>query len=491
MNNNHLHNANPFDFVPFCGDPLLKSLSQWEADYGQLLTGYIDFELHVLQPVHIVGTVTGNINQSIRSHFYRQNNQATIPSSSLRGMLRGFVEAASAGWVGKATEDYDKKFRGRHIAFAATKAKTTEHGRFDNRIFKRTLPQGIPEKFCFPEGAITSDEFDLASYLFGFVGKKEAKKGVVAFEDVMIHNDALSEAELVDLKGAPFMGGAKPSASNWWYFHPMQKAIRRPGGNKVFELVGAQYRGRKFYYHQNYQNAVLWYRNHGANRQSLMTVQAESVKRGSSHSCRLYFNRLGENLVRAIVAMLDPGNDIRHKVGYAKAFGLGSVEFKNPQVFARQLGKFGDVQNIGSELDWKLKIKELPDGDLFGDLFDRQSLESLSRILSYDTTHVYTYPQFGREREFGLPIRAGESEGEMIYSDLDTRDDALDLLTCSDDYLRRESEDSGYDFVKLAAEYQKHARSKSEDVYLNRRASAIDIYQEKSNAWKTISKRKL
>ena len=68
------------------------------------------------------------------------------------------------------------------------------------------------------------------------------------------------------------MGGAKPSASNWWYFEPSEvwkrnlydkdgyPLLDRSGRpQQVAEFIGDHLRGRKFYYHQDPVACVKMY----------------------------------------------------------------------------------------------------------------------------------------------------------------------------------------------------------------------------------------
>ena len=104
-------------------------------------------------------------------------------------------------------------------------------------------------------------KLDVASYLFGVVAEgkqadheEQAQKSKVWVEDAYLAPEAVNKADywMPDLEGSPFMGGAKPSASAWWYFRPAEVWQRNlPTGRSVAEFVGEQFRGRKFYYHQD------------------------------------------------------------------------------------------------------------------------------------------------------------------------------------------------------------------------------------------------
>ena len=93
------HHPNPFDFVPFAeGEPTLKIPEEWLA-YGNLRTGSIKVEMKTLTPVHIVGEQRMEGKNIKESLFYERHGKHYIPGSSIKGVLRGFIEAACNGWA--------------------------------------------------------------------------------------------------------------------------------------------------------------------------------------------------------------------------------------------------------------------------------------------------------------------------------------------------------------------------------------------------------
>ena len=102
------HYPNPFDFVPFPEAPILRTEEEFDG-LGEKLSGYIELEIKALTPVHIVGKVEAHPDAH-RSFMYRQNDRPCIPASSIRGCLRAFTEALTAGWVSQATPEYPKVY---------------------------------------------------------------------------------------------------------------------------------------------------------------------------------------------------------------------------------------------------------------------------------------------------------------------------------------------------------------------------------------------
>jgi len=231
------HYPNPFDFVPFPSAPILRTEEQFDS-LGEKFSGYLELEIKALTPVHVVGRVEGGAAEN-KSFFFRQDGLPCIPASSIRGCLRAFTEALTGGWISQANSEYPKIYRGRHVGF---------------KTFENIDPAFKP--------AAISDKLDVASYLFGTVieGKQEEQeeqscKSKVWLEDAYIPLEAIAFNEdwwAPDIGGGAFMGGAKPSASNWWYFRPAEVWKRNLRGTAtVAEFVGKYFRGRKFYYHQD------------------------------------------------------------------------------------------------------------------------------------------------------------------------------------------------------------------------------------------------
>ena len=162
------HNPNPFDFVPFPDRPLLKTESEYLAS-GDLLSGYLEVRLKALTPVHVVGSQNLAPGGGRHSHMYRQGDQACIPAASIRGCLRAFLEALTAGWVSQATPEYEKEYRKRHLGFA-TFADHTSKGK--SRSY--TTRAAIDSAFQPMLSSGKNPTLDLASFMFGVVFEPES-----------------------------------------------------------------------------------------------------------------------------------------------------------------------------------------------------------------------------------------------------------------------------------------------------------------------------
>ena len=262
------HNPNPFDFVPFVeSGPNLYPLKEFVAS-DKLLTGYLTVRIKALTPVHIVGDQNADGKLSTVPHerdkkkknykinnssFFRRGSNAIIPSSTIRGCLRSFIEAATNGWVSQFTPYYEQKNWTRKYGF-----KVDGNVKVQNqKLFDQSIPAALNVKYILPPDG--SDIIDIPSFLFGYTSEEgNARKGCVVIEDAMIAKDSLGNDgryRIPDINDSAFMGGPKPSASSWWYQYPHQIRLRkfkdRDGSLKVgADFIGSGYRGRKFYFHQ-------------------------------------------------------------------------------------------------------------------------------------------------------------------------------------------------------------------------------------------------
>jgi len=411
------HNPNPFDFVPFADkEPLLKTAKKW-CEVGSLRSGRMTITMTALTPLHIVGEqrlklMNGGFGPNIKeSRFYKRGGKHYVPGSSIRGALRAFIEAASNGWASQLTPYYEEKEEKHAIGFTVVENETGSDVEVDS-----ALPSAIKQHFTVPSSV--EKGFDLASFLFGYIpGKPTDKndfnpawKGRLTIEDAEVAPEQLSSPESVDCPKVPdldaqksFMGGPHPRATSWWYQFP--KEIRRDKYG-AYKFIGSGFRGRKFYFHQNpancieyYEQTPQWKTNSKGN--TLYFFPIECLKQGESVSFDLLFNGLPEELLSLLCFALEPGKNIRHKIGYGKAYGYGAVEFYIEKVEYRSKGfeepKEGAIDEIRATIGEKFKAFGNNGSCGFTQFLDKPSLNQLSFILWYDanSTHLFTYPFAG------------------------------------------------------------------------------------------------
>ena len=402
------HNPNPFDFVPFAREPKLLRPDQFDQ-MGQKVSGYFEVTLRTLTPVHVMGALKRDDGES-HSAMYRQDGAVMIPASSIRGMLRAFLEAITSGWVSQATETYPRKYDVRHLGFSLFEEYVDERG--------RRTPPAVGE--AFKPAHRTDGRMDLASYLFGVVTEPKGdeppltQRSKVWVEDAEIPEEALVAGRywVPDIDSDAFMGGAKPSRSNWWYFKPHAIWRRTTRGHELAEFVGQRFWGRKFYYHQSPEKTMAFYGPNGSwpysRRRPFHRVWLETIKPDAvSRPFRVYLDGVPMYLAALFSLAIAPGPHIRHKIGYGKAYGYGSIaleiqdirmRFEEPgqlpeplQPFKLQLPGWDEALLKKYHLDW---------------FVDWQALRWLARILGWPGADslLFTYPPFS-QRYFMQPVR--------------------------------------------------------------------------------------
>jgi len=428
-----MHNPNPFDFVPFTDKPFLQTPEEF-AKLGEPLSGYLELKLKALTPVHIVGYQQPDAKEG-QSFMYRQDGRPCIPAATIRGCLRAFLEALTSGWVSQATAEYLKvpgpyHPKKRHIGF-----RTFDYYVNEGKTMRRTSPPAVNPDF---RSSIRADHMiDVASYLFGMVIEPEsgqvvhealARKAKVWVEDAFVDEAMLIKDKhwAPDIKHATqdaFMGGAKPSASNWWYLQPAEvwrRHVNTPMGPQIAaEFVGERFWGRKFYYHQDPDRCRQYY--HPQNRnwnyspdRPFYPIQLECLEQdNSSETFRVYLDKVPESLAALLVLCLLPGVNMRHKLGYGKAYGYGSIEFDLQT--ARLRHDDGTPRLPATLSDLKPKAQEwlalawhrerLAANGLHNPILDWQALAHLARILgtqNFDKL-LFTYPPFTK-KNFMQPV---------------------------------------------------------------------------------------
>lgn len=431
-----MYNPNPFEFVPFKRTKIIDPI---KCDASKTLySGWLEVSLESLTPVHIAGKQVPAPNKSgsriSTSSFYQQNDIPTIPGSSIKGMLRAFLEALTCGWVSQVNDIYPKEKGDRHVGYGAFSHYTNEH--------RKSIPShswtANPYIASMFEPVPDLTKVDIATYMFGIVTEKasadanadakaNALRSKVYIEDCPIRSEQLKEYEIPDIEGEAFMGGAHPSASSWWYMLPDEIWRRNTAGNTLAEFVGLRYRGRKFYFHQDPKLCIKWYDQHWVrlnqrpNRPAIpyYKYKINCMRPQESSVFRIYVDRLPSSFFALLCLLLSPGKNIKHKLGYGKAYGYGSIKMEITQTMLR----------IEKEADWPepltshmTKVSEIINGAFSDDnlknngilsFIDKPSLETLARILGYHLDDpaqkelIFCYPPFDR-LNFSRPVQFRE-----------------------------------------------------------------------------------
>ncbi|NLW36111.1 MAG: hypothetical protein GXY80_11630 [Syntrophorhabdus aromaticivorans] len=421
---------NPFDFIPFHGEPLLKTVDEWIEDGREaLLSGRILVRLRALTPLNVTGRIQTRGKAMSFRQFYRQTppgemgtqSLPCVPGSSIKGALRSFTEALTNGFIssynigsegigtdGGGHPDYHKGLYakkqghplrrppivGRHIGFLtasyspdiAGKTFPVPTGKTKTRSFFE-FKGVLPKAFALPERLTAETPIDVASVLFGITAlpseskQKEgagALRGRVVFSDAYFPRDALTtrghHPKALDLNGKAAFGAPNPSISNWWYFTPRTVGKRIVNGEENAEFIGYRLRGRKFYFHQDPAPCIEYYKKKWTHMPAkLEYYDVESVSAGKdSQPFSIMFRKLPMSLLRLLLFILSPADSVRHKLGALKPFGFGSVEFAVEKVeiekrgFDRLASRSLSGNDLFSESD-DLKVWALPIAGNAGD----------------------------------------------------------------------------------------------------------------------------
>ncbi|OQY51726.1 MAG: hypothetical protein B6245_24275 [Desulfobacteraceae bacterium 4572_88] len=231
-------------------------------------------------------------------------------------------------------------------------------------------------------------------------GDEDAYQSRLSFEDIYMDKIKLSSVNLPDVLGTAFMGGPKPRINNWWYFRPamIQEHRVRAGGREISlaDFIGKEYWGRKFYFHQDPEKAVAEYKPPAW---SVYTYPLETIPKDSVLKGRIYFESMPEPLLNLFLITLQPGANIRHKIGYGQAFGLGSIEISVENV--KRFPSDGlSVLQRPDKYDFQPVVGKEVEHEMCKAYVDSEALKWLARILSYDEAFiskkecVFTYPPF-------------------------------------------------------------------------------------------------
>lgn len=469
------HNPNPFDFVPFPSAPILRKEEQFDA-LGEKFSGYLEIEIKALTPVHVMGRVEDGATER-KSSFFRHSGLPCIPASTIKGCLRAFTEALTAGWVSRANTNYPKEFGERHVGFNAFESYDPKRGK------RRISPPAIDPAF---KPKANFDKLDVATYLFGTVieGKPteyevQSRKSKVWVEDAYLPLEAITFKEdwwAPDIGGGAFMGGAKPSASNWWYFEPARVWKRNlPGHAPVAEFVGEKFRGRKFYFHQNPVKCIQkydhkkgeWiYSENKSHQRKFHPVRLECMAPGKTTlRFRIYLDGVPQQLLQLLKNIIQPGEHICHKLGYAKAYGYGSIEFAIKSANLRPFGlgipealELRDVSVVNWDMESLARYR-------IAEFIDLKALTWLARILSWQPHEdlLFMYPQY-RAHEFKQPIRYSEFGRKMAIIKMPAT-------------------------APVIIRSHQQGRAIAESLWDLKRPIDFRLYQEKAEGWDIITRR--
>ena len=326
---------NPYDFVPIDWNesPVRKPASPHNRFSG--LSGKIEGTITAETPVFIFDSPRSK--SGAESFMINQQGQHIIPGSSLKGLFRSLVETVGKGCFLFFHGIYEDKD-------------------IDDKIdYSGELPDGFEK--C------KTTNLCIACRMFGAMHSSDMLSlGHVSFNDAVevcvCKHEAIYTTALM---------GPKPRHEAF-YLDPEQWIA-----------------GRKFYFHQpdgiKTQHAKTDYNEH-----------ITPVDIGSQFAFSLQFTNLETLELKTLLYVLVLEQDIRHKIGYGKPAGLGSVRFDITKLALidyvnRYVTNQGTTEYEGEELKTYLSSQT----QLFTDNTTSPTLNALRRIWRWDPTNTTTY----------------------------------------------------------------------------------------------------
>jgi len=171
-----------------------------------------------------------------------------------------------------------------------------------------------------------NDRTDMAEALFGKVSKNNTIAGRVYFED------AVATKVEEDIQRSPkILSSPKPNSFQL-YLTQNPSEIRRNRANfegiKNYNSKDAQLAGNKLYWHRDHENnSEKWYEEDSIRLEKYKTqyTKIKALKAGTQFVGRIRFENLNKFELGALLTIIDLPEGCYHKLGMAKALGLGST----------------------------------------------------------------------------------------------------------------------------------------------------------------------
>ena len=325
---------NPYDFVPINWNksPTRKPASSHDRFSG--MSGKIEGTITAKTPVFIFDSPRKK--GGAESFMTNQQGQHIIPGSSLKGLFRSLVETVGNGCF----LFFDGKYEDKDI---------------DDVIdYSNELPDSF--KKC------KTTNLCIACRMFGAMHSSDMLSlGHVSFNDAVEVRVCKHEAIYTTA-----LMGPKPR-------------------HEAFYLAEQWIAGRKFYFHQldgiKTQRTKTDYNEH-----------ITPVDKGSQFAFSLQFTNLDPLELKTLLYALVLEQDMRHKIGYGKPAGFGSVRFEITKLtlidYASRYTTYpGTTEYKGNNLQSYLSGQTR----MFTDDTASSTLNALRRIWRWDPTDTTTY----------------------------------------------------------------------------------------------------
>lgn len=334
---------NPYDFVRI---DYAGSVKREPAPLHNIFTGSsgrMEGTITTLTPLFIPGSEKNDVRQ------FRLNGhkQPIIPGSSLKGLMRSLVETIGPGCWWLVDRDHQDK-----------------------------LPPDFRQ--CRDRSALCP-----ACRMFGMMQTgRDAQmlEGHVRFDD-----GVCAEPSYLEPMYTPILSNPKPRHTAWYF----------TGRNETKHATGLP-TGRKYYYHQPTVTAASGLRTTRQHEQA-QNMQIAPLDAGCSFVFTASFENVSNRDLELLLYAIVLEESMRHKLGYAKPAGLGSIEIKLTRLEVRDMAQRYTAEgraNRGAALEGEALQSYLQAATArFRSNTASNTLNDLRRIWAYPPRAVtYQYP---------------------------------------------------------------------------------------------------
>lgn len=272
---------NPYDFVRVEWDKPGRRAGTRPADRFGGISGRLEGTITALTPI----LIPDHRKSTPRPFLQNRQDVEIIPGSSLKGLFRSLVETVGGGaWWFFGDRGEQGTWSDRQVS-----GSKVNYGTNLPRAFKR--PQH-------------TDDLDAACRMFGFLSNRQVLQGRVCFDDAVCTTRQDHAAIYTCILSTP-----KPRHAVWYL----------DATNRVA--------GRKFYFHHNGDpiTAQGWLPRPDVLPKQRQNAYIKPLGAGSTFTFRAQFTNLDKDDFALLLYALVLEEGVRHKLGYAKPAGLGSV----------------------------------------------------------------------------------------------------------------------------------------------------------------------
>lgn len=360
---------NPYDFARIDWErPPERRKPIWHnrlvGSAGQkLYSGQLEVDLDVLTPLFIVDPRHDPADdQEPALSIQNDYDEYIIPGSSLKGMLRSLVETLGNGCLTLFDGEYDR----RQINYRDKIAPDFRHCRDNTNL-------------C------------IACRTFGMLADREGRGNVflgkVNIGDAIAYKHVLYEPFYTGVLGEP-----KPRHKDFY-----------------LDVSEQHIAGRKFYFHHSPNGKPIM--ANSLQKGGMTNRFVQPLAKGTQFHFRIDFTNLEEDEFGALLLAIVLEKDMRHKIGYGKPLGMGSVELIPTKLklidystrYTQWKKGQGEtkVEDIWAEINRHL--------DIFYDKYlQTLAMEDLSRIWRFPPEAGVNYYYPSKREWFDKPISKGK-----------------------------------------------------------------------------------